>query len=133
MKLDLEKVWEIMNKLSNKMEELSENNKYVYLLGNSSEYHPMEFDSFLDYYSFKIDGEHIIVFNTDPIPYEDYSMNDFSSFPLSLLSLSEKDLNTWIENEIERQLNQQEINKISEKEDIKRQIESLTKKLNNYA
>ncbi len=33
--------------------------------------------------------------------------------------------------EIEKQLKQQELNRIQEKEDIKRQIESLQKRLNN--
>ena len=132
MKLDLEKIWQIMNTLSEREAELSEQNCYVSLLGNSSNYCPQEFDSFLNYYSFKVDGGHIVVFNDDKIAWEDYTNNDFSSFPLSLLSFSaEKELEKWVENEIAMQLKQQQEARIQEKEDIKRQIELLTKKLNN--
>lgn len=133
MKLDLEKIWQIMNLLSGRELELSEQNCYVSLLGNSSNYCPQEFDSFLNYYSFKIDGDDIIVFNTDPIPYEDWNNDDVSYFPLSLLSFGEKELEKWIENEIEMQLKQQEEAIIQEKENLKLEIERLTKKLNNHA
>jgi len=126
--LNLEKIWQICNLLSGRELELSEQNCYVSLLGNSSNYCPQEFDSFLNYYSFKIDGEHVVVFNTDPIPYEDWNNDDMSYFPLSLLSFGEN-LEKWIENEIEIQLEQQEKDRIQEKEDIKRQIELLQKKL----
>lgn len=131
--LYLEKVWQIMNLLSGREAELSEQDCYISLLGNSSEYCPQEFESFLDYYSFKVDGEHIIVFNDDGIPYEDYSRNDFSYLPIELLPFGEKDLEKWIENEIESQLKQQEEQKIAEKENLKLEIERLTKKLNKYA
>ena len=134
MKLDLKKIWEVMNKLSYEETKLSEeDDKYVQLLGHSSNYCQQEFESFLEYYSFKFEGDNIVVFNDDFVPYEDYTVGDFSSFPLSLLSFGEKELNIWIENEIEMQLKEQEKARIQEKEDIKRQIELLTKKLNNHA
>jgi len=129
MKLDLEKVWQVMNTLSGRELGLSEENCYISLLGNSSDYCPQEFDSFLNYYSFKIDGDDIVVFNNDPIPYEDWNNDDVSYFPLSLLSFGEN-LEKWIENEIEMQLKQQEEDRIQEKEAIERQIEQLNKRLN---
>lgn len=122
-----------MNLLSGREEELSEQNCYISLLGNNSEYCPQGFESFLDYYSFKVDGERIVIFNTDPIPYESWDNNDFSSFPLFLLSFGDEKLESWIRTEIQLQLEKIEREKIAEKEDIKRQIELLTKKLNNYA
>ena len=123
-----------MNKLSYEEAKLSEEqDKWVSLLGNSSGYCRQEFDSFLNYYSFKVDGEHIVVFNTDPIPYESWNNDDVSYFPSVLLSFSAEKLNKWIETEIELQLKKQQREKIAEKENIKRQIELLTKKLNNHA
>ena len=132
MNLDLKKIWEVMNKLSYEETKLSEeDDKYVQLLGHSSNYCQQEFESFLEYYSFKFEGDNIVVFNDDFVPYEDYTVGDFSSFPLSLLSFGEKELTIWIENEIEMQLKQQEINKIAEKERIKQQIKQLEKQLTN--
>lgn len=132
--LNLKKIWEVMNKLSYEETKLSEEkDKYVQLLGHSSSYCNSSFEGFLNYYSFRIDGDEIIVFNTDPIPYESWDNDDVSYFPSVLLSFSAEKLNKWIETEIELQLAKQEREKIAEKEDIKRQIELLTKKLNNHA
>jgi hypothetical protein len=131
--LNLERLWEICNRLSYEQLKLEEEKDiYVSLLGNSSNYcGDMLFDSFLNYYSFKVDGEHIVVFNTDPIPYESWNNDDVSYFPSVLLSFSDEKLKRWVETEIELQLAKQERDKIQEKEDIKRQIESLQKRLNN--
>lgn len=132
MKLDLKRVWEVMNTLSYKQEKLAEEeDKYVELLGHSSNYCQQEFDSFLNYYSFKVDGDNIVVFNDDGVPYEDYDNDDFSYVPICLLSFSAEKLNKWIETEIELQLKKQQREKIAEKENIKRQIEQLNKRLNN--
>lgn len=132
--LDLKRIWEVMNRLSYEETKLSEEkDKYVQLLGHSSNYCNSSFEGFLNYYSFRLDGDDIIVFNDDKVAWEDYTVNDFSIFPSVLLSFSAENLEKWIENEIEMQLKQQELNKITEKENIKRQIELLTKKLNNHA
>lgn len=118
-----------MNSLSDKQDEISEQDKYIYLLGRDSNYHNMEFESFIDYYSFKIDGDTIVVLNDDAVAWEDYTNNDFSYLPKILLVFNGADLKDWIENEVDRQLKKQEQDKLSEKEDIKRQIELLKKKL----
>lgn len=128
--LNLRRVWEVMNKLSYEETKLSEEqDKYVQLLGSSSNYCNPTFEGFLNYYSFRIDGDEIIVFNTDPIPYESWDNDDVSYFPSVLLSFSAEKLNKWIETEIELQLSKQEREKIAEKEEIKRKIELLTKRL----
>lgn len=130
--LNLKKVWEIMNKLSYEETKLSEEqDKWVMLLGHNSEYHVMEFESFLDYYSFKIKDGRLCIFNDDSIAYEDCSNNDFSYIPLYLLELGEKDLEKWIEIEIKKQLEQQDKDKVAKKENLKLEIERLTKRLNN--
>jgi len=129
--LDLEKLWQIMGKLSWRQEELSQENKYVQLLGNHSSYYASDFEHFLNYYSFKIANDDVVVFNDDSVPYEAYSTGDFSNVPVSLLSLAENDLNVWIDEEVERQLVEVESQKIARKENIKRQIELLQRQLEN--
>ena len=130
--LNLRRVWEVMNKLSYEETKLSEEqDKYVQLLGSSSNYCNPTFEGFLNYYSFRIDGDEIIVFNTDPIPYESWDNDDVSYFPSVLLSFSAERLENWMKIEIELQLAKQEREKIAEKENIKQQIERLNKRLNN--
>ena len=91
----------------------------------------MSFESFLEYYSFKFENDNLIIFNDDGIPWEDFTVNDFSLFPLYLLSFGEKELKDYIKNEINNQLKQQEVEKLEEKENLKQRIEILQKQLNN--
>ena len=127
--LDLEKLWSVCNKLSNKEQELSERDIYVSLMGHNSNYSEMEFESFIKYYNFGFEDDNIVVFNDDGIPYESYTNQDFSYIPTILLSFDETRLENWTETEIKLELERQEREKVQEKEDIKKQIELLTKKL----
>ena len=127
--LDLEKLWSVCNKLSNKEQELSERDIYVSLMGHSSNYSEMEFESFMKYYNFGFEDDNIVVFNDDGIAYESYTTNDFAYIPTILLSFDETMLEKYIENEINEQLKHQEQERLQRKEDIKKQIELLTKKL----
>lgn len=129
--LNLYKLWQVCNTLSEKQSELCEQSIYVYLLGHQSSFSAYTFENFLSYYSFKIEDGNIIVFNTDGIPYEDFRNNDISHIPTYLLSFSAEKIEKYMEEEIEKQLKQQEEAKIQEKEDIKRQIELLQKQLEN--
>ncbi len=130
--LNLEKIWEICNRLSYEQLKLEEEKDiYVSLLGNSSNYCQQEFDSFLSYYSFKVEDDNIVIFNDEFVPYESYTNQDFSYIPICLLSFSDEKLKRRVETEIELQLAKQERDKIREKEDIKRQIELLQKRLGN--
>lgn len=129
--LNLNKIWEICCTLSEKRDELADKGTYIHLLGNRSNFTDCSFESFLDYYTFKIDGDTIEVFNNDNIPYENYTNEDYSYIPTVLLSFSGEKLNNWIETEIELQLAKQERSKKTEKEYIKLQIELLQKQLNN--
>ena len=130
-KLDLEKLWQILNILSNKQDDLCEYDIYVSLLGNQSSYSYSSFEQFLSYYSFKVDGDLIGVFNEDLVPWEDYRVDDFSYIPSVLLSFGEKELSEWMEDEIKRQLEQQGFEKSAEKERIEQEIKQLTKRLNS--
>ena len=129
--LDLEKLHYICNKLSNKEQELSERDIYVSLMGHSSNYSEMEFESFMKYYNFGFEDDNIVVFNDDGIAYEAYTTNDFSYIPIILLSFDETILENWMETEIKLELERQEREKVREKEDLKRKIELLQKQLIN--
>lgn len=120
-----------MNKLSNKMEELSEKDIYVSLLGCRSSYNSIDFDNFLEYYSFKFDTGDIVVFNNDSVPYESYDNDDYSYIPTKLLEMSDEEFDIWTEKKIESLLAEQEEEKIAQKENLKQQIERLQKQLNN--
>jgi hypothetical protein len=130
-KLDLKRLWEMCNILSEKQSELAEESVYVHLLGHRSNYGETSFENFLEYYSFKIEQDNIVVFNNDPISWEDYSNDDFSYVPSVLLSFGEKDLEKWMDDEIEKQLGQQKLDKLAEKEIIKQKIKYLETQLNN--
>ena len=127
--LDLYKVWEALNKISNRQSDLCEQDIFVQLLGSRSNYLEMSFDNFLEHYSFKIDADEVTIFNDDGIPWEDYTNSDFSYIPSVLLSFSAEKLDNWIEIQIKLDLERQEREKVSQKEDIKAQIIELERRL----
>lgn len=129
--LNLWKLWEVCNTLSNKQSELAEESIYVHLLGHHSNYCAETFESFLEYYSFKIEVDEITVFNNDGVPYELYNNKDYSYIPFCLLSFSAEKLENWRKTEIELQLEKQQRDKLEEKENIKQQIKRLETQLNN--
>lgn len=129
--LNLQRIHEICEILSQRQSELEDDDKYVYLLGTRSNYTSMTFKDFLNYYSFRIDDGEIVVFNDDAVNWEDYTKNDFSSFPLFLTSFGAKDLNEWIDDKIKAELREQEIQKIEKKKNLELQIERLQTELNN--
>lgn len=129
--LNLEKLWEVCNTLSEKESELSEYNTYVHLLGHNSNFSAYSFEQFLDYYSFKIEEDGITVYNDDGMPYEDYTNNDYSYIPSVLLSFSREKIDKWVDDKVKKQLIEQELNKLQEKENIRLQISRLEKQLNS--
>lgn len=131
-KLNLYKLWKVMNKLSYEEAKLAEEQgKWVSLLGRSSGYITQSFENFLNYYSFKIEDDNIVVFNNEPVSWEDFNNSDFSYVPSFLLFSPEKEIKEWIKTETEKQLKQQEDDKIQEKYIIREQIKQLEKRLNN--
>jgi hypothetical protein len=128
--LNLKRVFEVMNKLSSKQSEMWEQGKYIYLMGARSEYHKTSFESFLGYYSFSIGDENIVVYNISYID-ENWTTEDYSYIPINLLCFSDEELDDYIKIAVKKELERIEKEKISEKEDIQRQIELLNKRLNN--
>ena len=127
--LNLYKLWQICNKLSNKQDELAEESIYVSLMGVRSNYCDTSFEHFLEYYSFKIEEKYITVFNDDGMPYSEYTNDDFSYVPTELLEMSEEALDRWIEAEVDRQIYLEKLNKSAEKDKIREQIERLQRQL----
>lgn len=125
--INLYRIWQIVNILQDKIDELAEQDVFVYLLGHRASYVQSQFENFLDYYSFKIEEGYISVFNDDVIPYETYTNDDFLSVPKELLIMSDEEILFWAEKEIKRQLEQQEKDKQSRKENILLEIERLNK------
>lgn len=129
--LNLRRIWEVMNDLSTKEGELAEQGVYVNLLGNFSQYTCQSFESFLEYYSFRVDGDEIVVFNDSPIPYESFNKDDFSYLPLAANNFEERDLKVYIKEKINSELKEQEAEKESRKKYLEQQIRNLTNQLNN--
>jgi hypothetical protein len=123
-------LWQICVTVSKKEEKLNENGKYPCLLGHFSSFDStMSFEGFLDYYSFRIKDDTVVVFNDDKFPYEDFGADDFSYVPTYLLETSEKSLEEWIKKEVENSLIRKKEENLAQKENIKRQIERLNKEL----
>jgi hypothetical protein len=127
--LDLHRIWEILNFISEQEHILNNKDIYPDLLGNMSCYYIQGFDYFIEHYSFRIDKDEICIFNDDQIPYEDYTTNDFSYIPKQILSFNDEQLMGWVNDEVAKHLIKEEENKEKEKENIKNQIENLTKRL----
>jgi hypothetical protein len=129
--LNLEKLWSVCNTLSQKESELCEQSIFIRLMGHRSNYGEVSFEGFLNYYSFRLDGDEIVVFNNDGVSWEDYNNDDFSYIPLSLLSFDDERLENWMLIEIDLQSEKQKRDKLAEKENIKQKIKYLETQLNN--
>ena len=130
--LNLYRIWQIMNKVSEEQDKMHEKDLYVYLLNTCSYYVPSDFENFLNYFNFKIEKEYIEVFNYDPIPYESDNNDDVFYIFKKLLTMTDEELDVWIEDKIERELKRIERDKIAEKEKIKADIDRLNKQLEKY-
>ena len=128
--LNLYRIWQIIGKVSQEQDKMHEKDLYVYLLQSRSYYVSSDFENFLNYFSFKVEKEYIEVFNTDPIPYENYNNDDVFYVPKKLLVMTDQELDIWIEEKTQKELDRIERDKIAEKERIKADIERLNKQLN---
>ena len=130
--LNLYRIWQIITKVSEAQDTMHEKDLYVYLLNTCSYYVPSDFENFLNYFNFKIEKEYIEVFNRDGIPYENYNNDDVFYIPKKLLTMTDEELDVWIEDKIKRELKRIERDKIAEKERIKADIDRLNKQLERY-
>lgn len=130
--LNLYRIWQIITKVSEEQDKMHEKDLYVYLLNSRSYYVQSDFENFLNYFSFKVEKEHVEVFNYDPIPYEKDYNDDIFYVPKELLSITDQELDIWIEEKTEKELDRIERDKIAEKERIKADIDRLNKQLERY-
>ena len=127
--LNLHRIWQIINKVSEEQDKMHEKDLYVYLLQSRSYYVSSDFENFINYFSFKVEKEYVEVFNYDPVPYENYNNDEVFYVPKKLLTLTDQELNIWVEEKIQRELDRIERDKIAEKEKIKADIDRLNKQL----
>ena len=127
--LDLHRIWEVMNFLTEQDDILNEKGLYPDFLGQNSNYFREEFSDFLEGYSFRLDKDEICVFNNDRIPYEDDRNNDYSYIPLELLSFNDEQLMNWIDKRTQNYIERQKHYKEEEKKNIEYKIKILTEQL----
>lgn len=60
------------------------------------------YEGFLDWFSFKILEDTIMVYNDDQIPYEDNTWNDFNYIPFSVMKMLDEDVEKWVLEEIKK-------------------------------
>ena len=74
----------------------------------------LEYESFLEWYSFKIIRDSIMVFNDDRVPYEDDTWNDFNYIPFSVMKMSDEEVENWVLEENKRECEEYEEHRKSE-------------------
>lgn len=129
MILDLQKLWSVLNFITEQEYLIKEKDIYPNLLGLNSNYYKQDFNHFLEHYSFSIYDNEICIFNDDKVPYEDFTNSDFSYIPVYLLDYNKDKIKEWIDNELKLHLINEEENKEKEKQNIKQQIKNLQKRL----
>ena len=89
---NLKRIWEIFQ-IINRIDEdgtLDFNNTFL------------EYEGFLDWFSFKMLKDTIMVYNDDRIPYEDYTWDDFNYIPFSVMKMSDEEVENWVLEEIKK-------------------------------
>ena len=127
--LNLYRIWEVMNFITEQEEILNDEGLYPCVLGPHSEYCKMEFEHFLLEYYFHVCEKEISIFNNDPIPYDDYNRTDSSYLPIKILNYNDEQLLQWFNKEVEDYKVSLEKENKRKKESIKHQIDILTKQL----
>lgn len=112
--IDIKRVWEIFQ-IIDKIDEdgiLDFNNAFL------------EYEGFLDWFSFKILEDTIMVYNDDQIPYEDNTWNDFNYIPFSVMKMLDEDVEKWVLEEIKKKEEEYVEWEQKRKETLLREIES---------
>ena len=84
----------------------------------------LEYESFLEWYSFKIIRDSIMVFNDDRVPYEDYTWDDFNYIPFSVMKMSDEEVEKWVLEEIKKKEKEDVEWEQKRKETLLKEIES---------
>ncbi len=62
----------------------------------------LEYEGFLDWFSFKMLKDTIMVYNNGRVPYEDYTWNEFNYIPFSVMNMSDEGVEKWVIEEIKK-------------------------------
>lgn len=62
----------------------------------------LEYERFLDWFSFKMLKDTIMVYNNGRVPYEDDTWNDFNYIPFSVMKMSDEEVENWVLEEIKK-------------------------------
>ena len=62
----------------------------------------LEYEGFLDWFSFKMLKDTIMVYNNGQIPYEDDTWNDFNYIPFSVMKMTDREVEKWVSKEIKK-------------------------------
>lgn len=126
--LNLYRLWEIMNILYNKQEELHKEGKWISFFGDSSSYYGGgRFEDFIEHYSFRVRGKEVVVYST--MCHEDFTIDDFNYIPAKLLNYTNEEVSEWLKDEIKIQLAQLEEKREQDRIYVKQQIEILERRL----
>ena len=86
-----------------------------------------EYEVFLDWFSFKILEDTIMVYNDDQIPYEDNTWNEFNYIPFSVMKMSDEEVEKWVIEEIKKKEEEYVEREQSRKETLLQEIERIKK------
>ena len=102
--INLKRIWEIFQIIDRIDEDgtLDFNNAFL------------GYEGFLDWFSFKILEDTIMVYNDDQIPYEDDTWNDFNYIPFSVMKMSDEEVENWVLEENKRECEEYEEHRKSE-------------------
>ena len=62
----------------------------------------LEYEGFLDWFSFKMLKDTIMVYNNGRVPYEDYTWNEFNYIPFSVMKMTDREVEKWVSKEIKK-------------------------------
>ena len=71
----------------------------------------LEYEGFLDWFSFKMLKDTIMVYNNGRVPYEDDTWNDFNYIPFSVMKMTDREVEKWEQKRKETLLEEIERNK----------------------
>ena len=94
--INTKRIWEIFQII----DKIEEENEDVVLKYNT--FNNYTYEDFLEWWSFKILKDTIMVYNDDQIPYEDDTWNDFNYIPFSVMKMLDEDVEKWVLEEIKK-------------------------------
>ena len=100
--INTKRIWEIFQII----DKIEEENEDVVLKYNT--FNNYTYEDFLEWWSFKILKDTIMVYNDDQIPYEDDTWNDFNYIPFSVMKMLDEDVEKWVLEEIKKKEKEKE-------------------------